>query len=92
MFGIGLTELLLVFMIALLFIGPKRLPGFARGVGRMVGQLTGVSRQFYGALTDAAKEQDGDGSSRPPGWFSDVARPGSSIKVRERPDDENAED
>ena len=92
MFGIGLTELLLVFVIALLFIGPKRLPGFAREVGRLIGQLTDVTRQFYGALTDAAKEQDGAGSSQPPGWFSDVARPGSSIKVRELTDDADSED
>ncbi len=92
MFGIGLTELLLVFVIALLFIGPKRLPGFARGIGRVLGQLSEVSRQFYRALTDAAKEQDSDASSRPPGWFSDVARPGSSIKVRERVDDDDTED
>ncbi len=83
MFGIGLTELVLVFVIALLFIGPKRLPGFARGIGRVVGQLSEVSRQFYAALTDAAAEQDGDASSRAPGWFSDVARPASSLKVRE---------
>ena len=74
------------------FIGPQRLQGFARGIGRVVGQLTDLTRQFYGALTDAAKEQDGAGPSGPPGWFSDVARPGSSIKVRERADGDDAED
>jgi len=81
LFGIGLTELLLVFVIALLFVGPKRLPGVARGIGRALGQLSDMSRQFYMALTDAARQQDADGSSVPD-WFSDVAKPGSSIKVR----------
>ena len=92
MFGIGLSELLLIFVIALVFIGPKRLPGFARSIGRLVGQLSEISRQFYSALTDAAKEQDGDASSRPPDWFSDVASPGSSVKARKLSDDKDAKD
>jgi len=90
LFGIGLAELVLVFAIALLFIGPKRLPGFARGIGRVVGQLSEVSRQFYAALTDAAAEQDDEPSSRAPGWFSDVARPASSLKVHECGEDNDS--
>jgi len=89
LFGIGLAELVAVFAVALLFIGPKRLPGFARGIGRVVGQLTEISRQFYAALTDAAAEQDGESTSRTPGWFSDVARPASSLKVRETDEDKD---
>jgi len=92
LFGIGLSELLLIFVIALVVIGPKRLPGFARGLGQLVGQLSEISRQFYSALTDAAKEQDGDASPKAPDWFSDVARPGSSIKPRKPSDDKDAKD
>lgn len=34
MFGIGMPELLLILGLALIFIGPKRLPDIARAVGR----------------------------------------------------------
>jgi len=88
LFGIGLTELLLIFVIALLFVGPKRLPGVARSIGRVWGQLSDMSRQFYDALTDAAKEQNADGPSVPD-WLSDVAKPGSSIKVRPLGEDDD---
>ena len=34
MFGLGMGEILIILVIALIFIGPKKLPGLARGLGR----------------------------------------------------------
>lgn len=34
MFGIGWTEILIVLVVALLVLGPKRLPEIAKGLGR----------------------------------------------------------
>lgn len=34
MFGIGLTELIVILVVALIFIGPEKLPGIARTLGR----------------------------------------------------------
>ena len=34
MFGMGMTEILLVLALALIVIGPKKLPGLARSLGR----------------------------------------------------------
>lgn len=39
MFDIGFSEILLVAVVALVVIGPERLPGVARNVGRYAGRL-----------------------------------------------------
>ena len=39
MFDIGFSELLLIAVVALVVIGPERLPGVARSVGRFAGRL-----------------------------------------------------
>lgn len=39
MFDIGFSELLMIAIVALVVIGPERLPGVARNVGRFTGRL-----------------------------------------------------
>lgn len=34
MFGLGIGEIVVVLFIALIFIGPKKLPGLAKGLGK----------------------------------------------------------
>ena len=46
MFGIGAEELMLVLIVALLVLGPERLPRVARDVGRVVGELRRTSDEF----------------------------------------------
>lgn len=36
MFGLGAGELLLIFVIAVLFLGPKKIPELAKGLGQAV--------------------------------------------------------
>ena len=49
--GIGPMEIVVVLVIGLLVLGPKRLPGMAKSVG------TGV-REFRDSLTDAHDRED----------------------------------
>jgi sec-independent protein translocase protein TatA len=51
--GIGPMEIIVVLVIGLLVLGPKRLPGMAKSVG------TGV-REFRDSLTDAHDRDDED--------------------------------
>jgi sec-independent protein translocase protein TatB len=46
MFGIGFSELLLISIVALIVIGPERLPKVARTVGAWVGRLNRYAAQI----------------------------------------------
>lgn len=39
MFGIGMPELLLILAVALIVIGPKKLPDLAKSLGRAIGEF-----------------------------------------------------
>ena len=55
MLGIGAEELLLVLVVALLVLGPERLPRVARDVGRVVGDLRRTSDEFREEFLQADK-------------------------------------
>jgi len=50
MFGIGMTEMIVIAVIALIFIGPDQIPQVARTVGRFLNELRrstdDIKRQF----------------------------------------------
>ncbi len=60
MFDLGLTELLLLAIVAVVVVGPKELPVMMRTVGRWVGQARDLTRQFQGAIEDAARQTEID--------------------------------
>jgi TatA/E family protein of Tat protein translocase len=51
MFGLGAGELFLIFIIALLFLGPKKLPELAKGLGQAM-------REFQKARDDMMSEMN----------------------------------
>jgi Tat protein translocase TatB subunit len=46
MFEVGFTEILLILGIALLVLGPEKLPGLAEKVGRWTGRARAMARQL----------------------------------------------
>lgn len=56
MFDLGWTEILVIGIVALIVVGPKDLPVLFRNVGRWVGRLRGMAREFSSAMNDAADE------------------------------------
>jgi sec-independent protein translocase protein TatA len=62
MFGVGFPELVLIMVVALLVLGPQRLPEVARMLGRAYGQLRRASEEFQNTIRQdlAAIEREED--------------------------------
>lgn len=58
MFGIGLNEMLVVGIIALVIIGPKRLPAVARTMGNMMAQFRRATNDLRDAVNDEISSTD----------------------------------
>ena len=50
MFGIGVPELLLILAIALIVIGPKKLPDLAKSMGRALNEFKKATREFKNSM------------------------------------------
>jgi len=55
MFGIGPEELVLLLIIALIVLGPERMPKVARDIGRVVGDLRRTSDELREEFLNADK-------------------------------------
>ena len=54
MFGIDFSEILVIFVIALVVLGPERLPKLAATIGRWLGRARSMARQFREQLEQEA--------------------------------------
>lgn len=61
MFGLGFGELILIFLIALIFIGPKKLPELAKGLGQGIKEFQKAAKGF----TDNFQEMDNHHQAQP---------------------------
>ena len=84
MFGIGMTELIVIFVIGLLVLGPKRLPEMARSLGRSMAEFRRASSDLRREFTQTVEEARIDpvklGENAPPqaGVEPDELRPAES--------------
>ncbi|HUG04122.1 MAG TPA: Sec-independent protein translocase protein TatB [Steroidobacteraceae bacterium] len=71
MFEVGFTEIILILGIALLVLGPEKLPKLANQIGRWVGRARSMTRQLRQQLdeevTIVSKEDFDPAARRPPG-------------------------
>lgn len=71
MFNVGGMELLAIAIVALVVLGPDKLPGALRQLGSVIGEVRRISQGFQtdlrGALTEAEREAELARQSREPG-------------------------
>ena len=84
MFGVGPEELVLVLIVALLVLGPERLPRMARDVGRVVGELRRTSDEFREEFLNADKHLE-----KPAGAPAPVTQPAPAAIAAPTPSDPN---
>lgn len=65
MFEVGFTELLLIFGLALIVLGPEKLPRVAAQVGRWMGRARAMARQFREQLEEEAATLEDKPKKRP---------------------------
>lgn len=58
MFEVGFTELLVIFVLALIVLGPEKLPRLASQVGRWIGRARAMAKQFRDQLEDEVNVAD----------------------------------
>ena len=60
MFGLGMTEMIVIGGIALLVVGPKDLPKVFKGIAAVMKQIRKLTREFQGVVNDMIRESDLD--------------------------------
>ena len=63
-FGIGLSELIFILILAGLVMGPHRIRMVARTLGRVTAQLQGISREFARQLNNELDSLDDSGDMK----------------------------
>lgn len=65
MFGLGFGELLLIFLIALIFIGPKKLPELAKGLGQGIKEFQKAAKGLSDQMQDNSHETPKSEETKP---------------------------
>jgi sec-independent protein translocase protein TatA len=77
MFDIGIQEILLILAIALIVVGPKKLPEIGRTIGKSLREFRKASSEVRDHLSLGLDDDDDDGAAPAAGstWASSITQP-----------------
>ena len=86
MFGIGMPELIIIFVVAIIVIGPKKLPDVARALGKGMAEFKKATREFKDSInfdetvSNIKESIDVDGISDIKGAMNDIVDSVKEVK------------
>jgi Tat protein translocase TatB subunit len=84
MFGLGMPELLMILAIALIVIGPKKLPDLAKTLGRAMGEFKRSAQDFKRSIDMETTITDIEDIDEPETDLKDVVKQANSRKEQEK--------
>ncbi len=66
MFGLGMQELIIILVIALLVFGANKLPEIGRGLGRGIREFRKASSELTGGPEEAEEAEEAEEPAKPP--------------------------
>jgi Tat protein translocase TatB subunit len=86
MFGIGLPELILIMIVALLVVGPKKLPELARSLGKALHQVKSMTDDVKQTFEEDLAKDDNPGQDTNEASGEDETH-ATEAEVEARPDE-----
>ncbi len=92
MFGIGMQELLIVLAVALIILGPKKLPEMARTLGRAFAELQRATQDLRSSVDFDVEEGEDEKPEEEPAEDDLPPAPGDPNEAFEHPEPGEAEE
>ncbi len=85
MFGsIGMPELVIIFVIALIIFGPRKLPELGRSLGRSLGEFRRASNELRNSLEEEIRVEEQRDRAKQPAQAADSQTPRAAEDTQPR--------